>query len=122
MIMQRSLAFLSLFTSFGTLLCCALPALFVILGFGAAFAGLVGNVPQLIWLSENKLWLFGIGAVFILVNGYLQWKSRRAFCPIDSAAAEACSTAKDYSKIIYFLSVGTYLTGAFFALLAPRIF
>jgi len=61
------LAFLSLFTSLGTLLCCALPALFVAIGMGAAFAGLVGAVPQIVWLSEKKLWLFGIGALCLLL-------------------------------------------------------
>ena len=38
----------ALFTSFGTLICFALPALFVALGMGAAVAGIVSAVPQLI--------------------------------------------------------------------------
>ena len=48
---------LSLFASAGTLVCCALPALFVTLGAGAALAGLVGEFPQLVWLSTYKLYL-----------------------------------------------------------------
>ena len=38
---QTILPSLSLFTSVGTLLCCALPALLVTLGMGAALAGFV---------------------------------------------------------------------------------
>ena len=41
---------LTLFGSFSTLLCCALPALLVSLGAGAVTIGLVSAVPQLIWL------------------------------------------------------------------------
>ena len=113
--MKRLLAFLSLFTSLGTLVCCALPALFVVLGFGAAFAGLIGHFPQLIWLSENKLWVFGVGAVLLVVGGVLQWQARKAECPVDPNTAAACSTTRDWSKIVYFLSVGLYLVGAVFA-------
>ena len=120
--MKRTLAFLSLFTSISTLLCCALPALFVVLGFGAAFAGLVGAVPQLIWLSENKLWLFGIGGILLLMGGILQWRVRIIACPIDTSLGDACSTTRDWSKIIYLLSLGLYFTGVFFAFIAPKLF
>ena len=40
-------AFLSLFTSTGTLICCALPALLVSIGAGAVMAGLIEAVPQI---------------------------------------------------------------------------
>src|SRR5271168_779902 len=100
--MKRTFAFLSLFTSLSTLLCCALPALFVVLGLGAAFAGLVGNVPQLIWLSENKLWLFGMGAILLVAGGGLQWQARARVCPTDAALADACSTTRDWSRVTYF--------------------
>jgi hypothetical protein len=120
--MKRTLAFLSLFTSVGTLVCCALPALFVVLGFGAAFAGLVGTFPQLIWLSENKISIFTVGAVLLMVGGYLQWHSRQMACPPEGELNAACSTTKDWSVWIYLASVGLYSVGAFFSFLAPRIF
>ena len=50
---------LGLFTSLGTLLCCALPALLVTLSMGATLVGLVSYIPFLITLSEHKLWVFG---------------------------------------------------------------
>ena len=120
--MKRTVAFLSLFTSLSTLLCCALPALFVVLGFGAAFAGIVGNVPQLIWLSENKVLIFSVGAVLLAIGGGLQWKARAMACPSDPAQASVCRDTKDWSKAIYFASLTIYLTGAFFAFIAPTIF
>ena len=119
--MKKSIAFLSLFTSVSTLLCCALPALFVVLGFGAAFAGIVGNVPQLIWLSENKIFIFGLGALLLLAGGALQWQARNQACPIDPMLAQSCSATKDWSLPLYFGSVAIYLIGAFFAFIAPLL-
>ncbi|HUP56173.1 MAG TPA: hypothetical protein VM598_01885 [Bdellovibrionota bacterium] len=118
--MKRLVSFLSLFTSVGTLLCCALPALFVALGLGAAFAGLVGTFPQLIWVSENKGLVFGTGAVLLFLGGYLQWRARAAACPIDPAQAEACRTARDWSVWVYSVSVALYLVGAGFAFIPFR--
>jgi hypothetical protein len=115
--MQRTVAFLSLFTSVGTLLCCALPALFVLLGFGAAFAGLVGTFPQLIWISEHKIWIFATGAVLLLAGGALQWKARTMACPIDANLGAACRTTRDWSVWIYGSAVILYLIGASFAFL-----
>jgi len=120
--MKRFVSFLGLFTSFGTLLCCALPALFVALGFGAAFAGLVGNIPHLIWLSERKLSLFLFGGALLALGGALQWNSKQLACPVDAEIAAACSNARDWSRNVYFISVGIYLVGAFFAFAAPYFF
>lgn len=120
--MRRFVSFLSLFTSMGTLACCALPALLVVLGMGAALAGLVGAVPQIVWLSENKAFVFGLGAALLALGGLLQWKSRTIFCPTDAGMAEACSTTRDWSRFAYFLALGTYLIGFFFAFLAPSLF
>ena len=117
--MKRALAFLSLFTSFGTLICCALPALFVVLGFGAAFAGLVGSFPQLIWISEHKLLFFGSGAVFLLAGGLLQWRSRAIACPADDELGGACSSTRDWSFGVYCAALGLFFTGAFFSFVAP---
>jgi hypothetical protein len=40
-----ALSFLSLFTSLGTLLCCALPSLLVLFGLGATVATVLSEVP-----------------------------------------------------------------------------
>src|SRR5262249_8554770 len=109
--MKRLLAFVSLFTSIGTLMCCAVPALFVALGFGAAFAGLIANVPQLIWLSENKIWLFLVGGILLVAGGILQWRAKSEICPADPITGEACATTRDWSKITYFVALAMYGVG-----------
>ena len=116
--MKKSfLSFLSLFTSAGTLICCALPALFVSLGMGAAFAGLVSKFPQLIWLSEHKQWIFIVGAVALLIAGCAQWNARNQPCPIDPVQAKACRITRKWSLAVYIASVGIYAIGTAFAAL-----
>src|SRR5579863_7325195 len=84
------LSHLTLLASFSTLLCCALPALFVSLGAGAALIGLVSAVPQLIWLSAHKIPLFVFAGVMLAVSGTARYASRNAPCPADPRAARAC--------------------------------
>ncbi|HTL11716.1 MAG TPA: hypothetical protein VL588_04475 [Bdellovibrionota bacterium] len=112
---SRILAVLSLFTSVSTLLCCALPALFVTLGFGATFAGILGAVPQLIWVSEHKGLVFGMGAGLLLVGGILQWRARNAPCPLDPKLAAACMSSRKWSRRLYLGSLALYAVGATFA-------
>ena len=112
---DKALAFLTLFTSAGTLVCCALPTLFVTLGLGAAFAGLVTKVPQLIWISEHKISVFIFGAIMLAVGGIIQWQAKTMACPTDSKLAEACKTTRSWSPTVYFISLGLYFVGAFFA-------
>lgn len=120
---HSALSWLSVFTSGSTLVCCALPALMVAIGAGAALSGLVSAVPQVVWLSEHKVELFGIAGGLLLVAGVLQWRAQReaAACPPDPALAAACATTKDYSIRIYWLSVAIYAIGAFFAFAAPLL-
>jgi hypothetical protein len=111
----------SLFTSGGTLICCALPALLVTLGAGAALSSLVSVFPQLVWLSEHKDWVFSIAGVALAVAGWLQWRARFEPCPADAALAAACMKTRRTSRVIYFVSVAIFLTGAFFAFIAPLL-
>lgn len=112
---------LSLFLSAGTLICCALPALFVSLGMGAVLAGLVSNFPQLIWLSEYKAAVFSVAGIMLTIAGLMQWRARNLPCPIDPVQAKACTKLRRISWGIYGFSVFVYLTGAFFAFIAPRL-
>lgn len=112
---QRALSFLTLFSSASTLVCCALPALFVALGMGAAFAGLVTQVPQLIWMSENKLWFFAFGGIMLFLAGIAQYRAGNMPCPLDQDKAEACGKTRRWSKRAYTLSVIIYAIGATFA-------
>jgi hypothetical protein len=117
---EKLSAWFSLFASSGTLVCCALPALFVALGFGAAFAGLVEAVPQMVWLSEHKGAVFAIGAVMLTIAGYLQWRARFDPCPVDPRLAAACMSGRRWSRRIFLLAVVIYAIGAFFAFVLGR--
>ena len=112
---------LSLFTSLGTLFCCALPALFVVLGAGAALAGLLSNAPYLIMLSKYKVLLFLISGSLMIISGYLIWRSRNAPCPADPLKARACKRLRIASLAIYFFSVTIYTIGFFFAFIITKI-
>lgn len=114
-------AFLSLFTSTGTLICCALPALLVSLGAGAVMAGLIEAVPQITWLGKNKEIVFGVAGTLLAVSGAWQWHARSLPCPADKAQAEACARARKVSWIVWGLSVALFATGFFFAFLAADL-
>ncbi len=112
---------LSLFASSGTLVCCALPALLVALGAGAALSSLVSVVPQLVWLSENKEGLFGMAGLMLAASGWLQWRNRSAPCPTDPALRNACLRTRRTSARVYGISVLVYALGGWFAFVQPML-
>ncbi len=112
---------LSLLTSGSTLVCCALPALLVTVGAGAALSSVFSAVPQLIWLSEHKDGIFlGAGAM-LAIAGFLQWRARSLPCPIDPALAAACARTRIVAVRVYGLSLAIFSVGGFFAFVAPWI-
>lgn len=113
---------LSLFTSLGTLICCALPALLVTLGMGATLAGFVSTLPWITVISDYKEYVFAGAGVMLALSAFLQWKERNAACPADPAKAKACSRLRKISWFILGLSVLIYAIGFFFAFLAADIF
>ena len=119
---QTVLPSLSLFTSVGTLLCCALPALLVTLGMGAALAGLIGAVPWITAVSDYKATIFAVAGALLLFSAVLQWRARLAPCPADPVKAEACARMRAVSWTILIFSLAVYATGFFFAFLAVKIF
>ena len=114
-------SFASLFASTSTLLCCALPALLVALGAGAALSSLISVVPQLVILSVYKIELFVFAGVMLLVSGALQWRNRSAPCPIDPALRDACLTTRRMSSWVFGFSVLLYAIGGWFAFIAPLL-
>lgn len=118
---QTIIPFLSLFTSIGTLICCALPALLVTLGAGAALAGLLISAPWIISISEYKLLVFIIAGILLVITGIMRYMSRNSPCPIDPVEAIACKRLRNISKYIYWISVFIYIIGFFFAFIAVKI-
>ncbi|WP_413587468.1 hypothetical protein [Bdellovibrio sp. HCB274] len=113
------ISYLTLFSSAGTLICCALPALLVSVGLGAVLAGLANNVPGLIWISEHKVQVFIFAAVMLSLNGVWLFLNRNAPCPIDPELRDACITGRKFSVRVYAISVIIFLVGVFFAFIAP---
>lgn len=112
---------LTILSSFSTLLCCALPALLVSIGAGAALASLVSTVPQLVWISEHKIPLFAFAGLMLAMSGISAYRNRRAPCPADPGQAASCIRVRRWSARIFYLSVILYVIGFFFAFLLSRI-
>jgi mercuric ion transport protein len=118
------LSYLSLFTSIGTLLCCALPSLFVLFGLGATVASVLSEAPWLVSLSHHKHWVFVIAGLLIASNlAYIyaiapRLQMRAGACDPNDPAV--CQTASRFSRIVLWCSVALYLIGCFTAyLLGP---
>ncbi len=117
----RKWAWLVLFTSSTTLVCCALPILLVSLGLGAVSASLFANLPILITLAQYKAWIFtGSGAV-LLLTGWLLFRSGRA-CPADPDLAEQCDRAHRWNTGFFWVSIVIWVVGLAAAYLALPIY
>src|ERR1700709_320534 len=62
------LNYFSLFSSFSTLICCALPSVLVLLGMGTTVASLLSAAPWLVKFSHHKTWTFGIAGTLIAAS------------------------------------------------------
>ena len=111
--------YLSLFTSSGTIVCCALPALLVSIGAGAALSSLIAVFPQLVILSVYKIPIFMGAFVMLIISGVLQYQARKLPCPADKNLAYACIRTRKISLVIYFASVGIFIIGLLFAFIIP---
>lgn len=121
------LSYLSLFGSVGTLLCCALPSILVLLGLGATVASFLSAAPWLVTLSRNKALVFAASGLLIAVNFLYVYgiapllQARTEACP--PAAPEQCKSASRMSKILLWSSAIVYLVGFFSAfVLGPLLF
>ena len=119
-----ALSFLSLFTSLGTLLCCALPSLLVLFGLGATIASVLSQAPWLVTMSHHKHWVFLVAGLLISGNFVYIYRiapklqARTGAC--DPTDAAACQTASRFSRVVLWCSAVLYLIGAFTAyLLGP---
>jgi hypothetical protein len=111
----------TIFSSFSTLLCCAFPALLVSVGAGAVLASLVSAVPQLVWVSEHKIPLFGFAGFMLVLSGVSSYRNRNAPCPADPTQVKSCLRVRRLSQRIFYFSTVVYLIGFFFAFLVSRI-
>jgi len=112
---NRLLPYLGLFSSVGTLLCCALPSLLVFLGFGATVASLLSAAPWLVALSRHKAWIFfGSGVLLVAAFYYVYRLAPRLLvtsgaCPADDPGA--CARATRLSRVLLGVSAAVYALG-----------
>lgn len=111
----------TLLASTATLLCCVLPAVLVSLGAGAVLVGLITAFPQLIWLSEHKILVFGTAGVLLAISGAILWQARNLPCPVDPALARSCTRLRRISLWLYGISAGFFVLGVLFAFLLPTL-
>jgi hypothetical protein len=111
----------ALLASSATLVCCVLPVVLVSIGAGAALVGLITLVPQLVWLSEHKILVFGTAALALMASGAMLWRARRLPCPSDPILARSCERLRRTSGVLYATSIVAFALGAAFAFLLPSL-
>ena len=120
MMRDKSANFLSLFASSSTLVCCALPAIFVALGAGASFATLINYLPFLITLSQYKLYITLFALFMIIVAGYANYLTYHMPCPSDPELGKTCMKTRQRSRYIYYFSVIIFCFATIFTYVIPR--
>lgn len=121
---QRVLGYLALFTSVGTLLCCALPSLLVLLGLGATVATVLSSAPWLVTLSQHKAWVFAPSALLVAGNFYYVYRiaprllARRLACDVDDPR---CARAARASRVVLWISGALLLIGFAVAYVLPLV-
>lgn len=120
----RWFGWLSLFTSFGTLICCALPSLLVLAGLGATVASLLSAAPWLVALSRHKTAVFATSGL-TTAAGFLyvyriapRLRARQLTCPPDD---DSCAAADRVSRVLLWISAMAYTVGLTAAYLIPAL-
>jgi len=117
------LNYFSLFSSFSTLICCALPSVLVLLGLGTTVASLLSAAPWLVSLSRHKIWTFSIAGTLIAASFVMTYVIAPRLQPGEACAADDPTTCGEVSKVSRFVLWGSALiwSGGFFVayLLGP---
>lgn len=114
---QQLASFLSLFGSFSTLICCALPSVLVALGAGAVVASLVSALPWLMWVSRHKTWFFLVAGLLLAVNAILIYRPHGTLACVVGGGT-ACEAAKRWNTLVLWVSVALYGFGVFMTYMA----
>lgn len=110
---RRSISLLALFTSGGTLLCCALPVAIAVIAGSAAVGSLVSAFPWLVPLSRHKGWVFVAAGVLLTISGFLTLRpTSRIACTI---GGDGCEVAGKFTRVTFWVSAAMYALGAFAA-------
>jgi mercuric ion transport protein len=117
------LNYFSLFGSFSTLICCALPSVLVLLGMGSAVASLLSAAPWLVSLSRHKIWTFSIAGSLIAASFVMTYVIAPRLREGEACEADDPTTCGEISKLSRVILWGsaTIWSGGFFVayLLGP---
>lgn len=117
------LNYFSLFSSFSTLICCALPSVLVLLGMGTAVASLLSAAPWLVSLSRHKAWTFSIAGTLIAASFVMTYVVAPRLGGAEACDADDPTTCGEVSKVSKVVLWGSALIwcGGFFVayLLGP---
>jgi len=117
------LNYLSLFSSFSTLICCALPSVLVLLGMGTTVASLLSAAPWLVNFSRHKIWAFSIAGTLIALSfivTYLIAPRLRHGEVCDADDPTTCEEVSKFSRVLLWGSAAIWSCGFFVAyLLGP---
>ena len=108
------MSILTLFGSFGTLICCVLPAVIATIAGGAAVASLLTIFPWIVPLSLYKGWIF-LGAGLLISIDALLILLPKSKSTCDLKGGLGCEIASKFSRIALYISIVIYLIGAFFS-------
>jgi len=117
------LNYFSLFGSFSTLICCALPSVLVLLGLGTTVASILSAAPWLVSFSRHKVWTFSIAGALIacsFVMTYVIAPRLRAGEACEADDPTTCGEVSKVSRVILWCSAAIWSGGFFVAyLLGP---
>ena len=117
------LNYFSLFSSFSTLICCALPSVLVLLGLGTTVASLLSAAPCLVGLSRHKVWTFSIAGTLIAASFAMTYVLAPRLRQGEACAADDPTTCGEVSRLSRVVLWGSALiwSGGFFVayLLGP---
>lgn len=117
----RTWGWVLLFSTSGTLVCCAIPITLVSLGLGSAVASMASAAPWLVTLSMHKGWMFTLSGGLIALAAWSVRRSGRT-CPADIVLAAACEQADRWNRRFIALSAIMWSLGFFAAFLLPRLY
>jgi len=113
---DKSVTLFTLFSTTGTLVCCAIPIIFVTLGMGSTVVAMTSSFPLLVTLSKYKIWIFLFSGVMLAISAWLMFRPGR-YCPTDERLYAACKKAHKWNKRIYWSSFIIWSIGFFAAYL-----
>lgn len=116
----RRWTWLLLFTTSGTLICCAIPIALVSLGLGSVVASMAATAPWIVTLSMYKGWMFTVSGCLIALAAWAIYRPGRS-CPADPDLAALCQRADKWNRGFVWVAAAMWIIGFLAAFALPLI-